>query len=267
MIKELLKRDFGLELDIAGGTGQSKNDPIYVLSPSEKEASRTEVLVLRGLGKGRGILWRTVNIEIMSGMEVIQRKIETKEIHESEIVSQIENYYFLRKNTELHSTNINSQNIVFIDDKVGIFYPYEISWLHYDGITDYSSQGREDLGYSLSYNAPGIKATIYVYPKVSGDTVRDILELELATVIAEIKSIYGNDEIDHDWEARSNYDHILYYYIPKHALMETSLILIMRIGNCFVKLRCSFVDEAFMREISSDFLKCFLLLMRNNKMQ
>jgi len=46
MIKELLKRDFGLDLDIAGGTGKSRNDPIRVVSLSDKAASRTEFLVL-----------------------------------------------------------------------------------------------------------------------------------------------------------------------------------------------------------------------------
>ena len=262
MIKELLKRDFGLDLDIAGGTGQSRNDPIHVLTLSDKDASRTEFLVLRGLGKGRRILWRTINIDYIPGMDVIQRKIETKEVTETEIITQVENYYFLRKNITSFSSKSLGHYVVFDDKNIGVAYPYELSWLHYDSFTDYSLQDRKDLGYSIAYNAPGIKVTIYVYPKVISDLQTNILELELEAAKAEIKSIYGSDTIEHEWEAIKNYDHIYYYFISKHAPEETSLIVIMRKKDHFLKLRCSFVDEEFMREVSSDFNKSFISLMR-----
>jgi len=256
MIKELLKHDFGYELDIAGGTGQSKDDPIHVLSPLEKDVIHTESLVLRGIGKGRGILWRTLQTELVDGTEIIQRKIETKEASETEIITQVENYYFLRKNIPSHSES--SKDIVFLDEQAGIAFPYEISWLHYDGITDYSTQGKGELGYSLAYNAPEIKATIYVYPKVVSNTETNVLEGELEVALADIRALYGSDEIEHVWEAIIIKGYILYYYFPKHSPQETSLLLIMRKGNYFVKLRCSFIDDEFMRTISNDFCDAFV---------
>lgn len=264
MIKDLLKQDFGMELDIAGGTGQSNSDPIYVLSQSEQDASLTEYLVLRGIGKGLGIHWRTISVSFVPGMKVIQRKIETKEVTVTEIITKVVNYYFLRKNLELDNEKINSRHIIYFDKEINIEFPYELSWLHYDGITDYSEQDRNDLGYSLAYGAPGIKATVYVYPKVHADTERDVLELELDSAIAEIKSTYGDDEIEHDWGgAVSEVDHIYYAYMPKHDSEESSLILIMMKGGGFVKLRYSFIDDGqFMRDIFNDFKNSFLTLMR-----
>src|SRR4051794_29233800 len=63
---ETLKRDFGLVLRIGGGTGQSRDNPIIVLPQSDAEADQTEMQLLRGLGKGRKILWRTLSITPMS---------------------------------------------------------------------------------------------------------------------------------------------------------------------------------------------------------
>ena len=60
VIKNLLKQDFGMDLDISGGLGQSRDDPIVVLCHSDSKAAHTELLVLRGLGKGRRVLWRSV---------------------------------------------------------------------------------------------------------------------------------------------------------------------------------------------------------------
>ena len=51
-LKELLKRDFGLNLNIAGGFGQ-RDDPTLILSDTESEAAHTELSVLRVIGKGR----------------------------------------------------------------------------------------------------------------------------------------------------------------------------------------------------------------------
>ena len=262
MIKELLKRDFGFDLDIAGGEGQSREDPICVLSRSDVDASYTECLVLRGIGLGRSVLWRTIGVGYVPGTEVIQRKIETKEVLETEIVNQVENYYFQRKYLIPHEGNIESSPAIYYDKEIDIVYPYELSWLHYDGLTDYSEQGRADLGYSLAYNAPGIKATVYVYPKVVGDTDKDVLELEIDAAIEEIKIAHGADEIEHDWGVMLEPGCIYYYYMSKHSPEHTSLLLIMRRGDYFVKLRCTFIDEPFMREITNQFKDAFVLLMR-----
>lgn len=258
MLKELLKRDFGFNLDISGGTGQSREDPITILSNTLQDALHTEYLVFRGIGKGRGIFWRTISAEYVDGIQIIQRKIETKDVRKTEIIRQIENYYFSRPNIEYNMRELDSQCVIFSDLANGIVFPYELSWLHCDGVADYIAKGRADLGKSILYNAPGIKVTIYIYPLVSCDSNQETLELELDAAIEEIKLLYGSDAIGHDWGIQKKFNHICYYFIPNFAPNDISLILIASKGDCFIKLRCSFVDEVFMREICSDFVTSFV---------
>lgn len=57
----MLKRDFNLELNIADGFGQTRDDPITILDSNTTDASMTKMQVLKGLGMGRGILWRSID--------------------------------------------------------------------------------------------------------------------------------------------------------------------------------------------------------------
>ena len=80
-IKQRLFSDFGYDLNIAGGLGQSVDDPIHVLSETEQDAYQTQYMVLRGLGQGRKVIWRTLEINRTSdeASQLLQYKIETKE--------------------------------------------------------------------------------------------------------------------------------------------------------------------------------------------
>ena len=49
-LRDMLKMDFGLELNIGGGFGQHRQDPIIVLDRNHVEASMTEMRVLKALG-------------------------------------------------------------------------------------------------------------------------------------------------------------------------------------------------------------------------
>ena len=60
-LKQLLQRDFGFDLDIAGGFGGAVDNAIYVFADTPDSATFTELLVLRGIGMGRGILWRCIS--------------------------------------------------------------------------------------------------------------------------------------------------------------------------------------------------------------
>ena len=266
MWKDLLKRDFGLDLDIAGGSGQSREDPIHVLSSSGVDASRTEFLVLRGLCMGRGVLWRTLRVGFVPNTAIVQRKIETKEVQETEIITQTENYYFIRPNAERIGDQSISQYYIYGDNVIDLGFPYEISWLHFDGFVDYREKGRSDLGYSLEYGAPGIKATLYMYPCTYQNVDEDILRTEFDNTLLQIRQHYGDDEITHDWGGpRRQSDHILYYYLPKSEPKNTSSVLLMRKGPYFAKLRCSFEDEHVTRAIVSDFIAMFLALIRGGQ--
>jgi hypothetical protein len=270
-LKELLKQDFGLDLNIAGGSGQSREDPIIVLSETEVEAAQTELLVLRGIGRGRnlasqnsggGFFWRSIAINLISesSPQIIQRKIETKDIDNDEIVTQKESYYFSRKNLDVEVEHIQNSVVVHEDQSASIRFPYELGWLHFDYKIDNEPQS-PGLGYTLAYNAPEIKATVYVYPiRDDAKSQPSFIHAELELARKEIILVHGEDAIGHDWGVRTEKDNIQYAFILKKEPERASVLMISERKRHFVKLRCTFFDEPHMRDISNNFLESLLEL-------
>ncbi len=95
-LKEILKLDFGVELPISGGYGNSIETPIIIHRTDINDYVRTEYFILNCLGKGRKIKWKILKQELLSHNDknIDKIKIETIQTTEFEIITQIENYYF-----------------------------------------------------------------------------------------------------------------------------------------------------------------------------
>lgn len=95
-LRELLKLDFGVDLSISGGFGNSIDNPIIIHRTDINDYVGTEYFILKCLGNGRKIEWKVINQELISqnNKKVDKIKIETKQTTEFEIITQIENYYF-----------------------------------------------------------------------------------------------------------------------------------------------------------------------------
>lgn len=95
-LKELLKLDFGVDLPISGGFGNSIDNPIIIHRTGINDYVGTEHFILNCLGKGRKIKWKVIIQELINhnNKKVDKIKIETIETTEFEIITQIENYYF-----------------------------------------------------------------------------------------------------------------------------------------------------------------------------
>ena len=125
-LKSMLNRDFGFDLKIAGGLGGAAEDAIVIISSDPFEAAATQMLVLRGIGRSRGVLWRTLaRVALESGGKWFEQvKIETKEVRSTEIVTQRENYYFdVVAADPRHEGLPNASG--FVDPKIGLSLPYE----------------------------------------------------------------------------------------------------------------------------------------------
>jgi hypothetical protein len=264
-IKQLLKQDFGYDLDISGESGQSSADPIFILSGSTKKAADTQYLFLKGLGRGRKILWRTIDIDLYSDEipKLIKHQIETKYVTEDEVITTTENYYFLWKSADFGSP-ADSHSIAHFDKDLGIKFQKQISWLHFQEIINNEEQ-HPGLGYTLSYGGLGIKATIYVYPfPDSLEHPANYLD-ELKNARSGIVKIYGREAIEHDWDIVEGRDHAFYTFIPKNDPKNISGIMVTNVKEHFVKVRFTHFDEGFMREIAGDFLDSVLDVLRKTK--
>jgi hypothetical protein len=255
-IKQLLFDDFGYDLNIAGGSGQSADDPIHVLSETEQDAYQTQYMVLRGIGRGRKVIWRTLEINRTSKetSQLLQYKIETQDVSDSEIITQIENYYFLVNKTISTSDMGISWNkpIAHEDLEILIKFPRGLSWLHFGEMVDYESRTPE-LGYSLGYGAPGIKATIFVYPIINDVSDSPAYLMELKKARMEIIQVHGENAIKQEWEISEEENHAVYFYIPQTEPDNISALLVTELHGYFIKVRITLLNEKFMREVAKEF--------------
>ena len=92
----MLLDDFGVDFPISGGTGNSRNSPIVIHHQTPNDYTAVVYGVLRHLGIGRHIEWKLLQTSLFehNGRKLEQMKIETKWNTETEVVTQIENYYF-----------------------------------------------------------------------------------------------------------------------------------------------------------------------------
>jgi hypothetical protein len=190
----MLKRDFSVDLPIAGGMGHSADDPIIVTAADPLEAAAIETAVLCCIGKGRGVLWRTLaRTSVERGGEWREQvKIETKQLMPTKIVIQRENYYF-----DVAVADPGHQGLPpapsFIDPKTGLKLAHEIGWLHLEGVTD-NEAATIGLSYSLAYGAAGMKATVFVYDRglasITDRVDSEIPESEFASAISDVVEVH-----------------------------------------------------------------------------
>ncbi len=95
-LKELLKKDFGVELPISGGFGNSILNSIIIHKIDRNDKVEIEHFVLQCLGQGRGVEWEILGVETVrfEDRTIDKVKIKTRELTENEIITQTENFYF-----------------------------------------------------------------------------------------------------------------------------------------------------------------------------
>lgn len=95
-LRELLHQDFGAELPISGGFGNSIENAIIIHRQGMNDYVATEHFILKCLGIGRGIKWRILKQELLinNNKRIDKVTIETEETTQWEIITQTENYYF-----------------------------------------------------------------------------------------------------------------------------------------------------------------------------
>ena len=255
-LKDLLKRDFGYDLKISGGFGQSRADLIVVVASHPADASLTEMLVLRGIGKGRGILWRTLERTQLKheGMSLEQVKIETKAVSDTEIITQRENYYFDVGHATPDRRPLPTA-IGYRHSRTGMVLPYEIGWLHFDSVTD-NEPVAPGLGQTIAYGAPGIKATVYVYDKGRADVPKDVVasvaKEEFKSAVSELMRV--NPKAKALGDPSNNGVMIQQKFVIDQ---DFSIVALGVKAGSFIKLRITFVQDPLLMDLVNQSLAAF----------
>jgi len=160
----MLLRDFGLDLPISGGGGK-KAEPIVISTATLQEAVDAQMQVHRCIGKGREIAWRLEDSAVVNpAQKLVRAGLETITLTADQVLTNGEGLYFVIEALPTGATNIDLPAASgFLDPQSGLRLPYELGWMHFDGLTDYETT-TPGLGCSAAYSALGFKATAYVYP-------------------------------------------------------------------------------------------------------
>lgn len=181
-VRDLIKRDFGIDLPISGGNGNSLGNAVVIDGANAADFNAIEYRYLRSIGIGRGVNWEFLSSESLEkeGRKFDKLKIRTVEMTDDEIVTQTENYYF-----DITSC-LRKDSFVAPDGSVQLFnivFPRTICGLLRCEVRnhEFTSPGN---GYSIPYNSPKhgpqhVCATIYIYdsdlPDIPTDPTSEIV--------------------------------------------------------------------------------------------
>lgn len=169
MWRAQLRADFGIDLPISGGSGNSRSDPIVLELQCPDEASKIEMTVAKCIYGRLGMHWRSVAKSIVEST-IQKHTFEVKFAEGDQIVTERRNFYFDLRNVALPEHNTTPLCLcdlpVTTDSKV----PYEIGWLHFDQAID-NELTQQGLGLSVALSAPQTKVMIYRYGYGRNDLV------------------------------------------------------------------------------------------------
>jgi hypothetical protein len=248
-IRDLLKDDFGIDVRIAGGMGV-RNDP-FVLEPcSVEEAAWTQLETMRGLGMGRGQLWRTLEwkpCEEGPATEVFRRqavRFDPKQIETLQLASYFDSRAVAGSPCSLHPLT------VWKGPAGTPSLPFELGWLHFDSASSASDEPGH-LNETVYYSGQGVKATVYVYSRADTDQrpTAEARKAELANVVAMAKGM--DPQIEDPWPTMAAGPLSLQYLLADKNMTVAGVAASDRY---FVKVRMTYFDDLKMREMMNSVL-------------
>jgi hypothetical protein len=256
-LKNQLLTDWNLDLPISGGRGTAPDDAIVIDAADPHVAGLAQLVTLRGIGQGQGVLWRKKQRQAASAGGLEAFEIETVGMKNGALVRGQQRFYFDTRAAQSASGGFADGRVISHVDGSGLALPYELGWLHMDSFTDYDTA---KLGSSVEYNAPGITATVYVYNMGHTDLTAN---LDDPRFTAEFQR--SHDEI---FETRSNVTaypdpapsplyRVRAYYVGRDAEHASVLWMTVARGQ-FVKARATWHRDGVLDEIGNDFFTALL---------
>lgn len=165
-LKEMLLKDFGKDLPITGGFGQSADDPILLTTKSAMTAATTQLEVARCIYRINGRYWRAIErtpVETPTG-RVEKLTCEVKYAEGDQLVTEKRSFYFDYAEVDLPDGSPLPPARVPLGYPADLGLPWQIGWFHFDGLIN-NEEMTPGLGLSVAYSAPKAKMTVYAYDK------------------------------------------------------------------------------------------------------
>lgn len=243
-LKKMLLQDFGINLAIAGGFGQSAEDPIRIATRNPTEAALIQLQLARCIYMANGWHWRAIQrIPVLATRGRVEKfSSEVKYIEGDLVVTERRNLYFDISEVELQVDQQLPSTKVQIGYPAELGLPWQLGWFHFDEIINHEPT-YPGLGVSAAYSAPQAKMTVYAYDKSVGDAIEANPE---ASALAEYLQAVSDFE-----------------------LMNPRAQAIREYKEASMRLKIYQLDNAFCAVIVSPFRNFFfkvrLTLMKNNQ--
>lgn len=240
-IKEQIRRDFGISINIELGSGR-KHDPFVIPKCSIYEAQKNQMLLLRGICKGRSELWSFEDrrVEIIDGKELQAFRVKTVRLLPTEIVRETRSYFF--DVSEVESGDFAGMPMAWLHEESGFMAPMQLGWLHFDEVV----RQEADYGAVLYYSAIQSKLSLSIY-KPADLSEPSIINKELSRAEMALRAVQPNAEAP--WDA-------LDYGVFRSRWFlvgsDTSLVGIALKNGHVLKVRQTFHDEPVMRELMQE---------------
>lgn len=95
-VRQMLKRDFGVDLPISGGIGNSINNPVIIEPQAGTDYRQVENDYLKYVCMGRKVIWEFIGRDPVGrgDRRMDKVRIGTQEFTPEEVITQVEHYYF-----------------------------------------------------------------------------------------------------------------------------------------------------------------------------
>jgi hypothetical protein len=246
-LAERIRKDFGFEVSVIGGNG-SRTNPWYIIEPDSERAALHAMQLLTAFSSVQNALWRLDKAQLLEeAPDQLRVVIERIRLQDEKVVAERVPYFI---QFDLPATQVDPQGVLgCVQPQVGLVLPYQLGWLHYQGATESMPLDVSGAGYAAPYGAPGIEATVFLYPGRSAfpDARLDVQDIsgEFADADRMLQIHSGNLALGEEqtiqpeqarlpWKIRN-------YTTPEGG---TALLMLTATGDHFIKVRLTAKPDA-----------------------
>lgn len=257
-LREQIKADFGIDIPVTHGSGKQA-DPIFIAEHDAQKFAFYQSKLVGIICVTRNAQWRLLGKELHGdGGSVLEKfTIETIQLTEQEQISNVESFYFDVSAVSLDGKTSPVSGVVSPNES--FFIPYEMGWLHLDGVTN-NEVSAPGLGVSLAYNAPGIKATVYIYSKNLPVIPRDLSEtiVQNEFIQANRDLLQNNPNVEAWPDPPTQNENLIRFYKTNAQGDGVTLVSLTTTDNNFVKIRLTWARDLLLDQIANHFVRCVL---------
>jgi hypothetical protein len=186
MLRDLLLKEHGLDLPIAGGSGRNAEDPVVIATDSLFHAIEAQDSIAACLFGGPEHQWRLVGKELDAARPWIECcHYEIRFIDGETLVAEPRQLHFDLRRLKLPSGRTTPACGFALGERFGFGLPAQFGWLHFVRM---APSPLEADGLQLDYAARQTRVELTFYPAAGGQVSEAGLQAEMDRALAALQT-------------------------------------------------------------------------------